>query len=60
MNALAALFPQTEPEFQLLSVEDRVRAFLDGETNGEDLLHSLYGHVADEPIPERMRALLHK
>lgn len=32
--------------------------FLDGKTHGEGLFHALYDHVLDEPIPERMRALL--
>jgi hypothetical protein len=40
------------------SVDRRIRAFLSGETHGEDVLHALYGGVADEPIPERLRALL--
>jgi hypothetical protein len=39
-------------------VDRRIRAFLAGETHGEDVLAALYGHVADEPIPERLRALL--
>jgi hypothetical protein len=40
------------------SVDRRIRAFLSGETHGEDVLSALYGHVADEPIPDRLRALL--
>jgi hypothetical protein len=40
------------------SVEDRIIAFLDGRTQGEDLLHALYDHVLDEPIPPQMKALL--
>jgi hypothetical protein len=39
-------------------VDRRIRAFLAGETHGEDVLGALYGHVADEPIPERLRAIL--
>ncbi len=31
--------------------------FLDGRTDGEELLHALYDHVLDEPVPERMRTL---
>lgn len=42
------------------SVADRIAAFLDGRTHGEDLLHELYDHVLEEPIPEGMRALLSK
>jgi hypothetical protein len=35
-----------------------IRAFLAGETHGEDVLQQLYGHVADEPVPEHLLALL--
>jgi hypothetical protein len=40
------------------SIDRRIRAFLSGESHGEDVLGLLYGAVADEPIPERLRALL--
>lgn len=40
------------------SIDRRIRAFLNGESHGEDVLGALYGGVADEPIPERLRALL--
>lgn len=40
------------------SVEDQIAAFLDGRTHGEELLHALYDHVLDEPIPLQMKALL--
>lgn len=42
------------------SVDTRIRAFLAGETDGEDVLHEIYDHVLDEPIPEAMRALLRR
>ncbi len=42
------------------SADRRIRAFLNGESHGEDVLVALYGHVADEPIPERLRALLRR
>ena len=35
-----------------------IAAFLDGTTCGEDLLHALYDHILDEPIPQPMRAML--
>jgi hypothetical protein len=41
-------------------LEARIAAFLDGRTCGEELLHALYDHVLDEPIPPSMRALLNK
>jgi hypothetical protein len=40
------------------SLEEQIAAFLDGRTHGEELLHALYDHVLDEPIPPQMRALL--
>jgi hypothetical protein len=41
-----------------LSVADRIAAFLDGGTHGEDLLHELYDYVLEEAIPQRMREIL--
>jgi hypothetical protein len=49
-----------EPTAPLSALADSIRAFLDGETNGEALLHALYDHVLDEPIPPQMRELLRK
>ncbi len=40
------------------SAEREIRDFLNGKTEGEDLLHRLYDHVLDEPVPERLTALL--
>ena len=40
------------------SIDRRIRDFLNGESHGEDVLGALYGHVADEPLPQRLRALL--
>jgi hypothetical protein len=40
------------------SVDRRIRAFLNGESHGEDVLGALYGNVANEPVPERLRALI--
>jgi hypothetical protein len=39
------------------TVGEQLLAFLDGRTDGEELLHTLYDHILDEPVPERMRAL---
>ena len=40
------------------STEREIRDFLTGKTDGENLLHRLYDHVLDEPVPERLSALL--
>ena len=55
---LAIKFTAPEPRLTLCSDDDRIRAFLAGETDGEDLLHAIYDHVLDEPVPDRLRALL--
>jgi hypothetical protein len=59
MNLAVRRLP-VRPQIQLCSTDSRIRAFLDGETNGEDVLHELYDHVLDEPIPGRLRALLRR
>jgi hypothetical protein len=43
-----------------ISLERRLRAFLAGDSDGNDLLQELYGDVLDEPIPERLRALVRR
>jgi hypothetical protein len=45
-------------ELPARTVEAGVAAFLDGKTNGEELLHALYDHVLNEPIPQSMREIL--
>jgi len=40
------------------SVDSDIRDFLAGDTDGEDLLHALYDHLLDEPVPQRLLALL--
>ena len=49
-----------EPEYLAECVEDQIIDFIDGRTYGEDLLHALYDHILDEPVPGRMRALFEK
>ena len=45
-------------QIQIPSVDSRIRAFLAGDTNGEDVLHEIYDPILDEPVPERLRAVL--
>jgi hypothetical protein len=45
-------------EVEQPSIDQQIHDFLDGETNGESLLEMLYGDVADEPVPERLLAVL--
>jgi hypothetical protein len=55
---LAVRSAPVESHIAVRSVDSRIRAFLAGDTDGEDLLHELYDHVLDEPVPERLKALL--
>ena len=57
MSVALAFQPVPSP-FVIPTADARIRAFLAGETDGEDVLHEIYDHVLDEPIPEAMRALL--
>ena len=52
--------PSPEAGLARSLVTARIAEFLDGRTCGEDLLHALYDHVLDEPIPQPMRELLNK
>jgi hypothetical protein len=40
------------------AVDRQIRLFLNGESDGSELLQGLYGDAADEPIPARLTALL--
>jgi hypothetical protein len=42
------------------AIDRQIRAFLDGEDDGAELFHGLYGDVADEPIPARLTAILQR
>lgn len=46
---VAAAFPSADAE---------IRDFVAGKNDGENLLHTLYDHVLDEPVPERLLAVL--
>jgi hypothetical protein len=41
-----------------LSTKREIERFLNGESDGQVLLNALYGDVVDEPIPERLLAVL--
>ena len=47
-----------EPRIATSWIDRDIRDFLAGKNEGEDLLHALYDRVLDEPVPERLRALL--
>ncbi len=45
-------------ELPARSINAGITAFLDGRTDGGELLHALYDHVLDEPIPHSMRNMI--
>ena len=51
---------RAEPVIARGSTDRDIRDFLAGKTDGEQLLHALYDHVLDEPIPERLRVPLRR
>lgn len=57
---LAVKFAPVELKTPVRSVDQRIRAFLSGDTDGEDVLPEIYDHVLDEPIPPQMLALLRR
>ena len=40
------------------SIDCQIRAFLDGDSDGYELLQGLYGDAIDEQVPERLTCLL--
>jgi len=42
------------------SIDHQIRSFLDGDSDGHELLQGLYGDAVDEPIPARLTALLRR
>ena len=59
MNLAVRRLP-VQPQIQVCSTDSRIRAFLAGETDGEDVLHQIYDHVLDESVPERLLAVLRR
>ena len=55
-----AVYITARPSVPRPSVHEQIVAFVDGRTDGEELLHELYDYVLEEPIPERMRALVER
>ena len=56
--AVKHLDVDVEPRIAMSWIDRDIRDFLTGRNEGEDLLHALYDRVLDEPVPERLRALL--
>ena len=58
MNLAAIKCNFAESFAPVRSVDSQIRSFLAGQGEGEELLHSIYDHVLDEPVPARLTALL--
>jgi hypothetical protein len=58
IRASLARCPMADRPMRRPSVSQQIVDFLDGRNNGEALLHALYDHILDEPIPAAMRQLL--
>jgi hypothetical protein len=54
----AAKCPPITLPTAIASVDSQIRDFVAGHSDGEKLLHAIYDHVLDEPIPERLLAAL--
>lgn len=52
--------PGDEPRAATHSTDRGIRDFVAGRNDGAELLHALYDHVLDEPVPDRLRALLRR
>lgn len=57
-TALAALSALVAEISARASTATEIERFLDGDSDGGVLFHALYGSIADEPIPERLLAVL--
>lgn len=55
---LATKCPPQPVAAALPSADSEIRDFVAGKNDGENLLHALYDHVLDEPVPERLLAVL--
>jgi hypothetical protein len=63
MHQFAALRAVEVLEFEMeaaLPVSMQIERFLDGESDGGPLFQALYGAVEDEPVPERLLAIVRK
>ena len=57
---LAVKHLAAEPRVAMSWIDRDIRDFVAGKNEGEELLHALYDHVLDEPVPERLRAVLRR
>jgi hypothetical protein len=60
MNETLTKMPELPASLNELdaAIDRQIRSFLNGDDDGHELLEGLYGDIVDEPIPERLIALL--
>jgi hypothetical protein len=56
LSALLGLLARIDDEAAAIAWE--IERFLSGQSDGSVLLHALYGGAAEEPVPERLLAVL--
>jgi hypothetical protein len=57
-NAAAALAAELIESEAELSIAAQIEQFLNGENDGGALFETLYGRAEDEPVPERLLAIV--
>ena len=57
-KAALKLVPPAEDSLSDLLVAVEIERFLTGESDGHTVLNALYGEVLNEPVPERLLAVL--
>jgi len=57
-NAAAALATELFETEAELSIATQIEQFLNGDNDGGALFETLYGRVDDEPVPERLLAIV--
>lgn len=48
----------TDTNLMALTLAVELERFLNGESDGGPLFHALYGEIVDEPIPDRLLAIV--
>jgi Anti-sigma factor NepR len=51
---------EVAPRVTMGSTDREIREFLTGKNDGAELLHAIYDDVLDEPVPERLLAVLRR
>lgn len=60
MSSFAAAAPVEDADIlaEFLPISAQIEHFLAGDTSGRALFQALYDHILDEPVPQRLKAVL--